>query len=198
MAKWTYWTTPEVEIVKQEYKGKSPAQSCKRALKEKLNSERSLFAIQHKAKEFGLQIVSLASFPRNGKDWTEKEDEFLIKNRQRYSLYYCSEKLKRSLAAINWRCSFLHINGEGRDGWYTLSEASGILGIHVSLLRKIVKDGMLVAKRRNPNVKESDWEITEDGLYDFMTQYPMFLQNRHCDMVQVIDILTKGGIKYKV
>jgi hypothetical protein len=194
-----FWTEPEIKLLKQEYNGRSPARKCVKLLKERLNIERSIYAIQHKAKEYGLQCVQLKSFPRGGEDWSESEDKFLLENRQKHSIYWCCEKLGRSMASVNWRCSHLKINADSRDGWYTLAETAEILGIHISLIRELVRGGKLKATRRNENKGvNSDWEVTEKAIYTFITQFPQFLQNRHPDMVQLVEILTKGDIKYKV
>jgi excisionase family DNA binding protein len=192
------WTTEEIEILRQEYNGKSPAKKCQKALKERLGKDRTTGAIQHKVKEYGLQVVCLKSFPKAGEFWSAREDEFLQENRQRRSIYWLSEKMGRSLASVNWRCSVLKINADSRDGWYTMKEASEVLGIHVSVLRKLVKEDRIKAIRRNGGNTDSDWEIKEADIYSFVTRYPQFLQNRKPDMIQLIDILTKGGIKYTI
>jgi hypothetical protein len=191
------WVESEIEILKQEYKGKSPAHRVQKALRERSVVSRSIFAIQHKAREHNLQLVTRKSFPNGGKEWSEEDDEFLLKYRQQRSLSWLREKLKRSMAAINWRCSVLNINGDTRDGWYTLVETAEILGMQHVLLGKLIKENKMRAMRRNGKGEYKDWEIREEDIYAFATRYPQFLQNRNCDMVQLVNILTKGGIKYK-
>jgi hypothetical protein len=197
MPKSPNWVESEIEIIKQEYKGKDPAHRVQKAMRERLGTMRSIFAIQHKAQELNLQCVTRKSFPNAGKNWTQAEDDFLIEYRQKRSLFWLKKKLKRSMAAINWRCSVLNINCGVRDGWYTLVETAEIFGMQHELLGKLIKENKIRAMRRNGKGEYKDWEIKEEDIYAFITRYPQFLQNRNCDMVQLVNILTKGGIKYK-
>ncbi len=192
------WSKDEVELLKQEYKGKSPAIKCHKLFKERLGSNRSVYAIQHMAQKYGLQVVFVASFPRSHEKWTKEQDEFLINNRQKHSLQWLSEKLQHSTTAINFRSALLKLNGKAKDEWYSLSEVSEGLGISFVMMRNLIDSKKIRATRRNGEGHNNDWEVREEDIYTFLTHYPQFLQNRRPDMLFVINILTKGGIKYKV
>lgn len=192
------WDEHEISIIKKEYKGNAPAIRVQSIIKQQLGKNRSIYAIYHKAQEYNLQVVSRAAFPKAGDVWTAEEDEFLKENRQKRSIYWLSTQMKRSKASINWRCQILKINGDGREGWYTQTEVCNILDIGHIMVNKLIKEGRLKANRRNGEGEYKDWEIREESLYSFITKFPQFLQNRHPDMVQLVDVLTKGDIKYKV
>jgi hypothetical protein len=193
------WGDAEINLLKQEYNGKSPATKCKLLLIQLLGKKRSLYSIQHKAQEYRLQRQYVNLHSRSCKKWTGDEDALLIENRQKYSLTWLSENLKRSITSVNNRSAILDLKGEARDGWYTYIETAEGLGVSPAMLSNLIKDGKIKAIRRNGDSgNNSDWEIREENIYSFITRYPQFLQNRRPDMLFLVNILTKGDIKYKI
>jgi hypothetical protein len=181
----------EDEIVRVNYVGQHALKRCHALL-----PHRTCVSIGSRVRQIGIR----ANKSPYGDEWTEAESDYLKENYQKKSLTQMVKDLEgRTRTAVAQRCKVMKLNRRGRDGWYTAGEVKDILGFSDSYVAKLIKIGYLKAQRHNDNGHRGDaWEIREQAIYDFITTYPLLLQARAVDIVQLINIATKGDIKYDV
>jgi hypothetical protein len=195
----TDWTEPELEILRINYIGYGAAPRCQRMIRDCLGRERSLSSIWAKIATMGLQMQNVLG----GRLWTEQEDEFLRQNAQKHSIAWLSENLPtagnniRRPCAITRRCHLLKVNRNFRDDWYCCKEVAKIFGTLARTIVRLADEGLLKGTKRNGEGKYHIWEFQRQALKTFILTYPEFLNGRRCDMVQIIDIVSSNGIKYK-
>jgi len=128
-------------------------------------------------------------------DWKDSEDKYLREHVGFLSYGAMGKHLKRSMAKVAKRCEFLKIDKDYRDGWFNTTDVAFGFGCTNQHIRDLIYDKKLKAKQDKDD-KKDNWVIKREAIYKYITQYPMELEGRNCDMVFIVDILTDGDIKY--
>lgn len=144
--------------------------------------------------------LARANVNRRWRHFTAEEDATITSMAGNYSIGSIAAKLGRSPQAIIDRMSKLQVRGgiAEREDWYTLEDASEILGASTMTVRELIRRGSLKAqthwgKATGYYTGSEVWHITRDSLRDYIRRHPQALRNRPFDIVQIVDIL--AGVK---
>lgn len=144
--------------------------------------------------------LSHANINRRWRHFTDYEDNFIIENAGNLSVSSIAQRLSRSPQAILDRMSKLQVKGgmTEREDWYTLDDASRILGASTTTVRELIRRGNLKAqthwgKETAIFAGRECWHITREALREYIRSHPTALRNRQFDIVQVVEIL--AGVK---
>lgn len=147
------------------------------------------------------KTVKKVNEDRYKKPWTPEEDLRLKALLARHSFEEAASMLGRPVSGTKARVVRKGYSIGDRQGWYTLGEAAGILGVTYYWVRNRIERGMLKGKqvKRGESEKGSVyWVIQERDLRDFIRQYPQDLYNKPIDVMVFVDILCPDGILFKV
>lgn len=183
------WTQDEVKILRQYYDGTNESiKKIIRSIKEKRNIDRTTLAIRHKATILGLT----RNVAKHSDKWTEKQEEELAELVGKFPAQIIAEKLERSLRSVYQKCHRLNLSNHIKNGWYSATDVSEILGVNEHLVVKWIHEKKLKATMEHRSL----WKIYVKDLRLFIRTYPTELTGRNVDMVQLVDILC--GLIYKV
>lgn len=132
----------------------------------------------------------------NYKKWSEDDLEFLRENYGEITADKLQRVLNRSMSTITKKAWKLGLKRFTRSDWYTIEDASKIFGVGLRTARQWIDSGKLNAdKVYNLNDgRVRVHRISKDGMRKFIRRYPMELQGRNLDVVQLVEILS--GILY--
>ena len=178
------------EIIRRDYRGtdKSRDELCER------------FGLTKWQMHYALQGMAL-SYRWNERYWTEKEDNYLKENVDRFSEAKLAKNLKRSKNSIKVRLTRLSLSRRNRNGWYTLKETCEILGQGHHKVDRWIKQGILPATYHHGHKPQKNgsgyWHIMREDLATFIRHYPQELVGRNIDVIQIVEILVGlGSINY--
>lgn len=188
------WTQEEKDIICQEYKGTYLSISI---LARRLN--RTMDSVQ-------AEIYRLNLGGYHKKFWTEKETEYLTELVGKYSVMDIKKKFAergfiRSRVAILCKMDKLKLVNSYRDGWYTKTDVSDILGITSNKIQYYIDNKMLKASYHNGQkptgfTGSKVWHIAEDDLREFIEKYSRELTGRNVDLWQIVEIF-KAALREK-
>ena len=133
--------------------------------------------------------------------WTREEEEFLAENYDKLSAATIAKRLHKSQNAVVSKAYKLKVKCKVRDGWFSMAEAAGILGVDQSWIRRRVNNGFKFEMKPYDSEKPPQqrqyfpWYISERSLRDFIRRYPEELTGHNVDFVMLVDIL--AGVKSK-
>lgn len=172
------WTEEEDSILRENYRQTiASAQS----IAAKLNLTMS--QVQLRCALLGLSKRTKRLF---GKYWSPDEDKVLVELWNRVSLYRISAILHRSVQAVKLRGIRLALPRRTiRDGWYTKTEVSEILGINDRRVQSYIDAKQLKATIYSGKT----WYVERNDLRSFMCKYAIEFQGRNIDLYQWVEIL---------
>ena len=177
------WTKDEIETIREEYAGTRRSQE---ELAHKLGTTRS--RVEYQIYKMGL------GKRKNGRPWTQEEDERLRDLISRKNIYEISKTMGRSLNAVTVRAVRIGAQRRNREGWYTQDEASEIMGVKDAWTRERIASGELKASwhhgRKPGQAGSGSWHIEKEHLREFLRRNPHELTARNVDLVQIVEILT--------
>ncbi|MDD4985923.1 MAG: hypothetical protein PHQ43_09050 [Dehalococcoidales bacterium] len=181
------WTTEEDEILRREYTFTLKSLDVL-ALKLGVTNN----AVRQRLTRLGLLKLNI-------RKWTPEEEEYLRENYTQLSTRTLAVKLHMSRNAVVRKAHRLHVTQRVRDGWFTLSEVSKILGVDAGWVTRRIHNGhhLEMAPHSEDKVPKQGsyaaWHISEEALCDFIRRYPEELSGHNVDFVMLVDIL--AGIK---
>jgi hypothetical protein len=187
-----YWTEEERAIIRRDYKGtnRSAAEIASRI---SLLTGDTITKCAVKGQTVRLGI----SFKPQSKLWSPEENERLGKLITIYPISIIAKMMKRSEDAVRVRATRLHYSARVRDGWFTKSEVSEILGVDHKKVQSWVETGKLIADRRIKRGTRSKsgslWHIFATDLSDFIKAHALELTGRNVDLFIIVELL-KGGL----
>ena len=176
------WTQDELDLIRSRF------QQDNRSVKELANALRaSPPQIVYQVNRMGIRIRT------DQRPWTLEEDEMLRGLMSRKSPSKVAKLMNRSINSVTVRAKRLGLEKNDRDGWYTLTEVSEILGRDHKWLLKRIENGSLKAnhhhEREKPQAGRRDWHVEQKDLKDFIRKYPEELTSRNVDLIQMVEIL---------
>jgi len=134
------------------------------------------------------------------KTYTPEEDERLRELVSQVGFDEAAKRMKRPPAGVKAYAQRMGYSIGDRDGWYTLSDVTGILGVTYWWVRNRIERGMLKAKQKKNGASEKGgvyWVIREKDLRDFVRRYPQDLYNKPVDIMALVDLLCPDGLLIK-
>ena len=175
------WTEQDLEFVRVNYRHTS------RSRKDIASSlHRSEGSIDFAIRSLGLQQIRRTR-------WSEEEDDLLRDNVGKHSVNHLSKLLHKSVNQIVSRIKTLRLHRSCRDEWYTTGDVASIIGCSRQKVRDHIASGCLKARSHYEN--RQLWEVRREDIRAFICKYPSELQNRNCDILQIVDIFTNGALR---
>lgn len=183
------WTENERNIVRRDYDGTSMSAYYLANRLSSLTGERITFhAIKGQVQMLGLAIDK-------SRRWTPEEESTLIDLITQFAPATVARILHRSVNSVIVKSKRLHLSLRIRDGWFTKSEVSEILGVDHKKIQKWIDSGELKASYHGeikPQKKGcACWEIRTPALRDFIINHSFELVGRNVDLFQIVEILVE-------
>ena len=134
--------------------------------------------------------LGLARAPRVR--WTSAEDDRLEELMDRYSVAHIGRLMGRSVNSIAVRAKRLGFSRSTHSGWYTLTEASAILGVDRRWCSSRIKSGELDATNHRSGGAPgggATYHITEADLRAFIMDHVLELTGRNVDLFAIVHIV---------
>lgn len=134
---------------------------------------------------------TLHLYNRIRKNWSKKEDEFLVENYAQKSMHSLVNYLKRSRNSIYCRAEYLGIVRHNRNDCFTIQELVTALGVAHRTIRSWADSGQLRCETEKADGGPVfRYRVTRQNLKAFLKKHPLELQGKNVDMVWLIDVLT--------
>lgn len=170
------WNQEEKELIRREYRG---TPESKQRLIQLLNTTPD--ALDHQIALLGL------SHPQNHRPWTPQDDRTLEDMLRKTTPIQAAKALRRSINTVNARIRYLDTIRRPRDGDYTVTELTTILGKPETWVQRRIDDGLLKA---HPS-PDGQPVVPERRLRAFVRRYPHDLQGANFDLTALARILAK-------
>ena len=185
-----HWTTEEKTIIRQNYNNTSKSFRELAARLSLLSGEHiTYWQVRIQVARMGLLKSSLRA-----RVWTDEENAKLESLVGRYCPEVISDKVHHSTNAVVVQMKRLGYQLKDHHGWYTLTEASEIMGICIDTTRQWIELGKLKGTKHYPKDGCRIWHIEESDLKEFITKYCWELVGRKVDLPQIVNILVSGGL----
>ena len=180
------WTEEERSIIRQGY---TQTGASIRELAERLGLGET--SVRNQANLMGLGKKS------DRKPWTPEEEEQLLDLVEKKNVQQIAKIMGRTVNSVLGKIKKLNASRTERNGWYTLSETCGILGVYEGWLKKRIENGAIRGVRHYPNSpglhtrggSGKTWHIEEKELREFIRRYPDELNGRNVDVVLLVHVL---------
>lgn len=184
------WTPEELELVRREY-------DRSWATAERLATQLHRTPTAIKSKAIALRVTRAH---RTRLAWSKADIEFLEEHYQQRSCQWIGAHLPdrhRSKDAVRGMAALLRLQLAGREGWYTMGDVAGMLGVDNSWVRRYIQSGALVAtehydgREGAPGTMGTRWHITTKDLRRFLSnpEHLGALTGRNVDLVALVDVL---------
>ena len=177
------WTQPERDFIRLNYQGS-------------IESRRYLASVL-KVSDHAVagQIARMGLCRRTSRTkWTPDEDEVLRTLLPKHSHIKVAKIMHRSVNAVVVRAKRLEVSRRERDDWFTLADASQILGVDHRWIATRISNGTLKASLHYPGAKSDDspraHHISRSNLRNFIRRYPEELNANNLDLISVVDLLS--------
>lgn len=176
MPKYRFWTAEERELVRVRYDGRG--QTTEHLA---LQLGRAPGAIHQMAMRLGVLGVGGAHRP-----WTEQEIEWLKANFDRLPSASLAQRLQRSVNSVSIKLHRLRLSRRYRNGWFTETEVSEILGVGRLWVLRRRESGELKARLHHGDTPP--WHIEEADLKRFIRAHVSELTGRNVDLGMIVDL----------
>lgn len=134
---------------------------------------------------------------RFGWEWTPEENVRLRELLAKYGFDRAAKMLERPPMGVRAQAQRLGYSIGDREGWYTLGEVAGILGVTFYFVRNRIERGLLKGEHMKKGKSEKGgvyWVIKDRDLRNYMRRYPQDLYGKPIDVVAFVDILCPDGL----
>lgn len=180
------WTEKEKEYIKVNY----------RHNKESVNQLMWKFGVTRRSLA---SILGKLGLTKSTKLWKPKQEAFLREYFDKIPTRRIARRLGKTEGAVRHKAQRFRLKKYERNGWFTLTEACGILGVTRDWLTKRLNNGFKFdiqpfdCERLPVNGGIHPCYISEKALCDFIRRYPEELAGHNIDIPVVVEIL--AGIK---
>ncbi len=122
------------------------------------------------------------------KEWTAKEETFLIGYSGRRHLEWLARKLDRPVSSVTNKLKRMKISRAWREG-YTLRELELCFGCDHHGIERWVREGQLQISRRGTCRQHDAWYVTDRQILDFLFAHPMAFRLDKVDQVWFMDMM---------
>lgn len=127
------------------------------------------------------------------KDWTEPETAFLWEHGGTRTSHWIAKRLGRSETSVVLKFKRMKISRRVREG-YTLHELMLCFGTDHHVIERWVREGKLVAKRRETARVHDPWVVYDGDLLTFIRDFPLTFRLDKVDQTWFMDLITSGGL----
>lgn len=133
---------------------------------------------------------------RSNKVWDDKLKDKLVKLAENHTQIEAASILNVALSQIQYWSFCLQIHWVKNREWYSLKDVCSIINRNHNIVRKFMQSGILRAEMHVNNTSRiAIHRISRENLKDFLLRYPSEISPR-CDILQILDIVTDGGLRY--
>jgi hypothetical protein len=141
-------------------------------------------------------------WPADRRDWTPKEERFLLHHAGSRHVHWMAKQLGRSETSVILKLKRMKISRRWREG-YTLRELELCFGCDHHGIERWIRQGWLTGRRRGTrrqgpggrgNGPADPWVFSDAAILEFIQQHPMEFRLDKVDQFWFLDLVFDGGL----
>ncbi len=136
------------------------------------------------------QLLGLAHpWPATRRAWTIDEERYLEAHAGKRHVHYLARQLKRPVTSVVLKLKRMNLRRRVVEG-YTLRDLEDCLGMDHHAIERLVREGKLNIRRRNPDASaHSPWFVTDKDLRTMIRAYPTSIRLDKVDQLWFLDLI---------